>query len=141
MATIILTKSNGTTDITYSPQQSSGVGQASFQYSNQAAGLVAPETLRIGHNLRPQGAKGTDRHSIVLSKAIIETATTNYLVGSVSVQINVPRSSDFTLAMVKDLVAQMTSYLNLTANVTALYNGATPEGDFNVTGPFNPSIA
>jgi hypothetical protein len=76
-----------------------------------------------------------------LQKVVVESATGISLVGSVSLQISVPRSTDFTLAMVKDLIAQLTSYCNLTANVTGLFNGATPEGDFNVTGPFNPSIA
>nr|QDH86478.1 MAG: hypothetical protein H2RhizoL4918214_000001 [Leviviridae sp.] len=38
-------------------------------------------------------------------------------------------------------MAQMTSYVNKTANLTSLVAGGTPEGDFNVTGPFNPSIA
>lgn len=135
---IIVTKSNGTTDVTYALQSAKDL-QAVF--SNVSAGLVEPETCRIQHFLRPVGAKGTDRHQIVFQKAIVEDTTNNFLVGSVSLMISVPRSAEFTLAMVKDLVAQLTSYVNLTANLTTLVNGATPEGDFNVTGPFNPSIA
>lgn len=135
---IILTSSNGTTDVTYDLQQNAGLQKT---YANAAAGLTEPETLRIQHWLRPAGAKGTDRHQIVLQKAIVEDATNNYLVLSVSLQLNVPRSTEITLAMVKDIIAQLTSYVNRTANVTSLYNGGTPEGDFNVTGPFNPSIA
>lgn len=137
MSDIILTKSDGTTDVTYKPQSSTG---AQTVYANQSAGLVEPETLRVQHFLRPVGAKGTDRHQIVLQKVIVEDTTNQNLVGSISVQLAVPRSVEFTLAMLKDMVAQMTSYLNRTANVTALFNGATPEGDFNVTGPFNPSV-
>jgi hypothetical protein len=110
------------------------------EYVDQSSSLTAPQTLRISHNIRPQGAKGTDRHTITLQKGVVETTSLQFLLGSVSLTISVPRSTDFTLAMVKDLVAQMTSYVNLTANVTALMNGGTPEGDFNVTGPFNPSI-
>lgn len=135
---ITLTKSNGTTDVVYTLQQALGNQNV---YANQAAGLVAPETLRVQHFLRPAGAKGTDRHQIVLQKAIVESTTDQYLVGSLSMVVSVPRSTEFTLAMLKDMVAQFTSYFNLTANVTALFNGATPEGDYNVTGPFNPSIA
>lgn len=138
MSDIILTKSDGITDVTYKPQSSVG---AQTVYANQSAGLVEPETLRVQHFLRPVGAKGTDRHQIVLQKVIVEDATNQNLVGSISVQLSVPRSTEFTLAMLKDMVAQMTSYLNRTANVTAFFNGATPEGDFNVTGPFNPSVA
>jgi hypothetical protein len=135
---IILTKSNGTTDITYTLQ---GIVGNKAVYTNQSVGLTAPETLRVEHTLRPIGAKGSDRHLIVLTKGVVETSTLNFLQGSVSLQITVPRSSDFTTTMLKDLMAQLTSYMNLTANVTAFFNGATPEGDFNVTGPFNPSIA
>lgn len=138
MADIILTCADGTTDKTYKLQQSQGLQSV---YANQAAGLVEPETLRIQHFLRNPGAKGVDRHLIVLQKAIVEDTSNQFLVATISVQISVPRSSEITLAMVKDMTAQMTSYLNRTANVTALFNGATPEGDFNVTGPFNPSIA
>lgn len=135
---IILTKSNGTSDVTYTLQKVEG---SKSTFTNQAAGLTVPESFSVQHTLRPPASKGTDRHLLVINKAVIETTSLQYLVGSVSVQLNIPRSSDFTLAMMKDLIAQMTSYLNLTANVTALFNGATPEGDFNVTGPFNPSIA
>jgi hypothetical protein len=139
MSTIILTKSNGTSDVTYTPQASKQFGVS--EYINTASGLTAPETLKIAHNLRPANSKGTDIHTVTLTKAVVESVTGAFLQGSVSFQLRVPRSADFTIAMVKDLIAQLNSYVNLTANATALFNGATAEGDFNVTGPFNPSIA
>jgi hypothetical protein len=135
---IIVTKSNGTSDVTYTFQKIEG---NSSVFANQASGLVEPETLRVTHILRPQGQKGTDRHQIVFQKAIVEDTSGNFLVLGASLQLAVPRSADVTLAMLKDIIAQLTSYINLTANLTAIYNGGTPEGDFNVTGPFNPSIA
>jgi hypothetical protein len=135
---ITVTKSNGTTDVVYALQSSVG---SQLNYSNVSAGLTEPETLRIQHFLRPIGQKGTDRHQIIFTKAIVEDATNQYLQLIASLQISVPRSSEVTLTMVKDIIAQLTSYVNLTANLTALVNGASPEGDFNVTGPFNPSIA
>lgn len=134
---IIVTKSDGTTDVTYSLQSNNG---SQLVFSNVSAGLTEPETLRIQHFLRPVGQKGTDRHNIVFTKAIVEDTTNNYLQLIASLQLSVPRSSEITLAMVKDIIAQLTSYVNRTANVTALMAGGTPEGDFNVTGPFNPSI-
>lgn len=139
MSTIILTKSNGTSDVTYTPQASKQFGAT--EYVNTASGLTAPELFRIQHNLRPLNSKGTDIHTVTITKSVVETVTGNFLTGSISFQMRVPRSADFTLAMVKDLTAQLISYCGLTANVTALFNGATAEGDFNVTGPFNPSIA
>jgi len=135
---ITLTKSNGTTDIVYDLQSSVG---SQMNYSCVASGLTEPETLRVQHYLRPLGQKGTDRHQIVLTKAIVEDTTNNYLQLIASLQISVPRSTEITLTMIKDIIAQMTSYVNKTANLTSLVAGGTPEGDFNVTGPFNPSIA
>lgn len=134
---IIVTKSNGTSDVTYALQSSS---DGKMIFANVSAGLTTPETLRVQHFLRPVGQKGTDRHQIVFTKAVLETTTNNYLQLIASLQLSIPRSADVTLAMLKDIIAQLTSYVNLTANATTLMNGGTPEGDFNVTGPFNPSI-
>jgi hypothetical protein len=138
MASIILTKADGTTDVTYSAQSNQGLINV---YANQSAGLVEPETLRIQHILRPVGAKGTDRHNVTLQKLIVDDTTNQNLVMSLSLQMSIPRSVEITLAMLKDMVAQLTSYINRNANLTAIYNGGTPEGDFNVTGPFNPTLA
>jgi hypothetical protein len=135
---IIVTKSDGTTDITYALQSQVGT---QLVYANVAAGLTEPETLRIQHFLRPLGQKGVDRHQIVFTKAIVEDSTNQLLQLIGSFQLSVPRSSEITLTMCKDIMAQFTSYMNKTANLTSIVNGGTPEGDFNVTGPFNPSIA
>jgi len=139
MPSIIVTKSDGTTDVTYDFQQQQGSNIR--VYGNAASGLVEPETLRIQHVLRPPNAKGTDRHNIVFTKSVVEDATNNFLQLSCSLQISVPRSSEITLAMLKDMIAQLTSYISRTATVTSIFNGATPETDCNVTGPFNPSLA
>jgi len=138
MADIILTKADGSTDVTYKPQSNQG---ATKVYANESAGLVEPETLRINHQLRPVGAKGTDRHTITLQKLVVDDTTNQNLVLTMDVKFAIPRSAEITVAMLKDMVAQMTSYLNRSANLTSLYNGATPEGDYNVTGPFNPTLA
>lgn len=137
MSDIIVTQSDGTTDVTFKFQSQQGSVRV---YGNESAGLTEPETLRVQHNLRPAGARGTDRHNVTFQKAVVEDSTSQYLVLSASLQLNIPRSSEITLAMVKNIIAQMTSYINRTANVTSLFNGGTPEGDFNVTGPFNPTI-
>lgn len=138
MADIILTKADGSTDVTYKQQSNQGLVKV---YANESAGLVEPETLRVQHILRPVGAKGTDRHNVTLQKLIVDDTTNQNLVMSISLQYSIPRSSEITLAMLKDMQAQLTSYVNRTANLTSLFNGATPEGDYNVTGPFNPTLA
>lgn len=138
MADIILTKADGSTDVTYKPQSQQGSTKV---YANELAGLVEPETLRVNHQLRPVGAKGTDRHTITLQKLIVDNVTSQNLVLTMDVKFAVPRSAEITIAMLKDMTAQMTSYINRSANLTSLFNGATPEGDYNVTGPFNPTLA
>jgi hypothetical protein len=138
MSDIVVTKADGSTDVTYKMQSNQGSIKV---YANESAGLVEPETLRVQHILRPVGAKGTDRHQVVFQKVIVEDATNLNMVLSMSLQLSIPRSSEVTLAIVKDMIAQLTSYVNRTANVTSLFNGATPEGSFDVTGPFNPSLA
>lgn len=138
MADIILTKADGSTDVTYKQQSNQGTVKV---YANESAGLVEPETLRVQHILRPVGAKGTDRHNVTLQKLIVDDTTNQNLVMSISLQYSIPRSSEITLAMLKDMQAQLTSYVNRNANLTSLFNGATPEGDYNVTGPFNPTLA
>jgi hypothetical protein len=138
MADISLTKADGPPDVTYTPQSNQGLINV---YANQSAGLVEPETLRVQHILRPVGAKGTDRHNVTLQKLVVDDTTNQNLVMSLSLQMSIPRSTEITLAMLKDMVAQLTSYINRNANLTSIYNGGTPEGDFNVTGPFNPTLA
>lgn len=138
MADITLTKADGTTNVTYKQQSNQGTVKV---YANEAAGLVEPETIRVQHILRPVGAKGTDRHNVTLQKLIVDDTTNQNLVMSVSLQYSIPRSTEITLAMLKDMQAQLTSYVNRNANLTSLFNGATPEGDYHVTGPFNPTLA
>jgi len=135
---LVLTKADGTTDVTYTQQSNNG---SQVVYSNVSAGLVEPETIRVQHFLRPAGAKGSDRHQIVYTKSIVEDTTNQYLSLIGSIQFSVPRSAEITLAMFKDMMAQLTSYLNRGTVLTSLYNGATPEADYNVTGPFNPPFS
>lgn len=126
---IIVTASDGTTDKTYTLQQQVG-NQKNF--SNVAAGLTEPETIRIDSKLRPPGAKGTDRHTIVVQKSIVEDASNQYLVGAASLQLSVPRSSEFTVTMLKDMVYQLVGLINDQSNILSVFNGAgIPEGDYH----------
>lgn len=138
MSDIIVTAADGTTDVTFRTSQLQGMQTI---YTDTGSNLAEPRSLRIQHWLRPVGAKGTDRHEIAFQKAIVEDASNQFLVGSAVLKLSIPRSSEYTLALVKDLVAMLTSYINRTSTLTALFNGYHLEGDYNVTGPFNPSIA
>jgi hypothetical protein len=84
---IIATKSNGTTDITYELASEQG---ARKEFINKAAGLTEAERLVVTHNLRPNGAKGTDIHSFVFSKGDVDDTTGQFTLGSVEVILRVP---------------------------------------------------
>lgn len=133
---IIVTKSNGTTDVTYTLQEVKG---QQLNFGNQAQGLNEPEQLTIQHWLRPLGQKGTDRHNVVFRKVITDDVTGNILVASASLMLNIPRSDEVTVTVVKDLIAQLHCYLT-GANVVSLMNGASPEGDFHVDGALIPAL-
>jgi len=135
MSDIILTKSDGTTDVTYTPQSSNGAKRI---YINTSSGLTESLTLEVDHVLRPVGAKGTDRHIVTLRKGDVDDVDTEFTQAYVRFEVGVPRKSAFTDAVIKDMFAQMFSY-HKSANVLLLKAGATPEGDYNVTGPFNPA--
>lgn len=135
MADIILTISDGTTDYTYTPN---GIMGAKRDYVRAAAGLSEQQTLTVEHVLRPVGAKGSDRHIVTLRRGDIDDTTGDFTQLIAKFELVVPRASAFTDTIVKDVVRQLTSYLTAT-NIVALKNGATPEGDYNVTGPFNPA--
>lgn len=135
MADIIVTKSDGTTDVTFAPTAVTGNKKT---YQNAASGLTEPLTLEVEHVLRPVGAKGTDRHIVTIRKGDVDDTDSEFTQAYVKCEIGVPRKSAFSDTVVKDLVRQVTSYLTAT-NIVALKNGVTPEGDYNVTGPFNPA--
>lgn len=135
MADIILTKSDGTTDLTFTPQSSTGAKKV---YVVAASGLTEPWLLEVQHNLRPVGAKGTDRHTITVKRGDVDDTDAEFTLAYASLEIGVPRKAAFTDTVVKDIVRVLNSYLTA-SNIVALKNGATPEGDYNVTGPFNPA--
>jgi len=132
---LTLTRSNGTSDIVFALQSTVG-GQKT--YSNAAAGLVEPETIILQANLRPTGAKGTDRYKFKAQKVFIEDTTGNTLLVIADLNISIPRSAESGLATsVADQLAFLKSMLSA-ANITALINGVLPDGD-NHVDVFNPA--
>jgi hypothetical protein len=92
----------------------------------------------VTHNLRPNGAKGTDVHSFVFSKGDVDDVSGAFTLGSVEVIIRVPRAAGFTDTVIKDLTKQAQCLLNNTF-VVALKNGITLEGDYSQSGAFVPN--
>jgi hypothetical protein len=102
------------------------------------SGLLEAERLKVTHNMRPNGGKGTDVHSFVFSKGDVDDVTGAFTLGSVEVIIRVPRATAFTDTVVKDLTKQAQCLLTNTF-VVGLKNGITIEGDYSQSGAFVPN--
>jgi hypothetical protein len=124
---IIVTKSDATTDVTFDLSSESGLKKT---FINKATTLQECERLEIEHNLRPNGAKGTDEHRFIFTKGDVDDVTGAFTLGSVEVKIRVPRATAFTSTVVKDL-AKYAQCLLKAAFVADLYAGVTTEGDYH----------
>lgn len=125
---IIVTKADHVSDITYELSAESGTKK---EFMNKSSSLQQAERLLVEHNLRPNGAKGTDVHRVVFSKGNVDDVTGAFTLGSVEVIFRVPRADAFTSAVVQDLAKQAQCLLKGTF-VDSLYYGITTEGDYHV---------
>jgi hypothetical protein len=124
---IIVTKSDAVTDVTFDLANESGPKK---EFINKATSLTESERLVIEHNLRPNGAKGTDIHTFVFSKGDVDDVTGAFTLGSVKVEIRVPRATAFTSTVIKDL-AKYAQCLLKASFVGDMYAGITTEGDYH----------
>lgn len=134
---IIVTRSNGTSDITFTLQQSVGNQRV---YVNAAAGATEPERIVLQAFLRPPGAKGTDKYLIQAEKTFVEDTSGNTILVRAKLELAIPRSTESGLATsVADQCAFVKSLLT-GANITAMIAGVVPAdgGDYHVD-TFNPA--
>jgi len=127
-STIVVTRSDASTDVTFTEISQSGLAQV---FLNQAAGMVEPEQIEFKHVLRPPGAKGSDKHIITLSKGDADDDTGQFSLASVKLEVTVPRAAGVTPTVVKDLTKFLQCLLT-NANVDALINGVSPSGDYSL---------
>lgn len=126
---LIVTRSDGTTDITFTLQNQVGTQK---NFGNAAAGLVEPEQITLQSFLRPIGAKGTDRYILKASKTFVEDATGNNITVGARLELTYPRSAESgLLTAFKDQVAFIKSLLS-SANLSAIAAGSLPDGDNHV---------
>jgi hypothetical protein len=132
---LIVTRQNGTSDITFTLQQTNGSQKT---YINAAAGLAEPESIVMQSFLRPLGQKGTDRHVIRASKTFVEDTTGNHITTSAKLELVIPRSAESGLAQAfYDQVAFLKSLTSATI-LAAIVAGGLPDGDYHVD-TFNPA--
>lgn len=125
---LIVTKLDATTDVTFDLVSEQN-GKKTFL--NKATGLTESETIEIEHNLRPAGAKGSDRHTIRILKQDVDDVTGNFSVASFVLTISIPRASAFTNTVIGD----MSKYLQCLLKATFIQDikvGITTEGDYHV---------
>jgi len=132
---LIVTRSNGTSDITFTLQNTVGFQKT---YVNPAAGMVEPEQITMQAFLRPTGAKGTDRYILKAQKSFVEDTSGNTITCGATLTLVYPRSTESGLATAfYDQVAFIKSLLSA-ANLAALIAGSLPDGD-NHVDVFNPA--
>jgi len=132
---LTVTRSNGTTDITFALSSNSGTKK---EFINPNAGLLEPEIIVLQSFPRPIGANGSDRYVFKASKTFREDATGNNVTASAKLELVYPRSAESgLLTSFLDQVAFLKSLTGVVA-LTALTAGVVPEGDFHVD-VFNPA--
>jgi len=133
---LIVTRADGTTDITFSLQQNKDNQRV---YINPASSVTEPETLVVQSFLRPSGSKGTDRYKIIAQKAYVEDTTGNTIYVSASLEWKIPRTTESGVATsLADLTAFLKS-LTKASDISALMSGVmVPDGSDRHVDTFSP---
>jgi hypothetical protein len=128
--TIILSEYDNTTDVVFTKQSQNGLNT---DWIDTASAPSAPQRLSIKHDLKPMGSLASDRHTIVASRTVLDSAGKPFTV-SASLSMVVPRTSSLSDTDLKDMVSFVMCYLGSTGNtnIATLADGISPSGDFHV---------
>jgi hypothetical protein len=137
MATIIVTASDGATDTTFDESERSG---ARAKFVKTGVSVSAAQSIEKNHEIKPGVGEGNDKHTITIRHNMMNAASDGILQGSLKCEWSIPRDSAWTEVKSRDLTAHLMSQLK-TAHLSSFLSGAIGDGDMNVTGPFNPSLA
>jgi len=124
---LIVTKSDHTTDVTFD-LVSDAAGKKVFL--DKTSGLTESVSIEVEHNLRPAGAKGSDRHTIRVLKQDVDDVTGAFTIASFVLTISIPRASAFTPTVIKDMAKYMQCLLKQSF-IGDLAVGVTTEGDYH----------
>lgn len=117
-----LKNSDGTTVVGYSLRSSMGT---TAEYMDPTTSPAEPRVLKVSHAMKAVGSKGSDRHTVLTQRVLIDALGVPQTV-SVSTTVTVPRSPVVTALIVKDEVAHNQAYLALPGAVDAILDGITP---------------
>lgn len=118
-----LLKPNGTDHTDYLLVGSTAKGAS---YKDPSRSLALPLTLDVSVLSGPVGSKGNDHVKVKLASAIVGAGTSApVVVGSVTLDISIPRDANWTDSMMLDLLANLRDYLD-NGNITFLVDGIVP---------------
>lgn len=130
----IVTGADGTTDTTYYKASQNGYTSRWAASDNTSS---VKRFIDVEHAIKPAGALGTDIHTLTLRREEVDSETSKLYVSKVSVQVSYPRTDSISASDIGNDISHIMSLFHKDF-MTTFVQGATPSGDFNVTGPFNP---
>lgn len=134
---IILTQSDGTTDLTFAKVSQSSYASR-FAWNGNTASLRS--FIDIDHKVAPMGNLASDVHTVTLRLEELDADTARVSVAKVSLQVTIPKGDMITVTEVGNLISNLMCLFKTTF-MNSFIVGQTESGDYNVTGPFNPPRA
>lgn len=132
---IILTKNDGTTDVTYVPKAAAGARQ---EFVNASASVTEPETILTDHLFRT-GVGNSNRHTLSVKKTLISSDGTRQGDLVASLVITIPNLDSYTTAKLNDLLKQLQCCMKNSA-IADFVAGASLDGkDLHVDGAYVPA--
>ncbi len=134
---LIVTKTDGTTDLTFYLVSQSGT-TSRYAMSTNASALK--QFIDVDLRVAPSGSKQSDLYTITLRREELNATTGALVVSKVSFQLTIPKDDSITAAEVGNDISCLMSLFNKTF-MDSFVLGIVLSGDYNVTGPFNPARA
>jgi hypothetical protein len=123
LSTFTVKDSDGTTDVVFELQSS---GNNSAVYRSTDSSLASPLIVKVSMALKPVGAKGSDRRTVLVQEAFPDTSTDSTLMDSVAITHTTARSSSATDARQKRVMAIVRNFLALSDVTEDLRQGRLP---------------
>lgn len=133
--TLIVTKSDNTTDITYTEVFTD---KTSSQMVNLSSSSSEPEKIEHRFDIKSAGQKGNNKASATIVKTLLNSTTGIANTATLTLSLSVPNNeAAFTATVQKDILRQLVDMFGGAAGLTLFVNwarGVTPDGDQHVDG-------
>jgi len=95
------------------------------EYIDTDTSLATPLGFAVKHSTAPVGSKANDRHQVVFSQVITDAVTGLPAIGSLKLDISIPRSASWTDAHSRALNAYLVNYMT-DVRFQSILDGITP---------------